>query len=97
MKAAGALMEGVFPKVFWTSYVVHTLNLALKNIYAARNTEKNEVTYEECSWIIRIADDVSFICVFIMNHSMRLAIFNEFCPLKLLQVAKTRFAWLLLC
>ena len=27
-----------------------------------------------------------------MNHSMRLAIFNEFCSLKLLQVADTRFA-----
>ena len=27
-----------------------------------------------------------------MNHSMRLAMFNEFCPLKLLQVANTRFA-----
>ena len=27
-----------------------------------------------------------------MNHSMRLSMFNEFCPLKLLQVADTRFA-----
>ncbi|KAK4567595.1 hypothetical protein RGQ29_003383 [Quercus rubra] len=27
-----------------------------------------------------------------MNHSMRLAMFNEFCPLKLLQVVDTRFA-----
>ncbi|XP_065637520.1 uncharacterized protein LOC136070881 [Quercus suber] len=58
----------------------------------AKNTEKNEVTYEECSWITRIADDASFIRVFIMNHSMRLAMFNEFCPLKLLQVIDTKFA-----
>ena len=57
-----------------------------------KNTEKNEVTYEKCSWITRIADDASFTRVFIMNHSMRLAMFNEFCPLKLLQVANTRFA-----
>ena len=64
----------------------------MKNICAAKNTEKNEVTYEECSWITRVADDASFIRVFIMNHSMRLAMFNEFCPLKLLQVADTRFA-----
>ena len=27
-----------------------------------------------------------------MNHSMRLAMFDEFCPLKLLQVADIRFA-----
>ncbi|XP_030963925.1 uncharacterized protein LOC115985096 [Quercus lobata] len=65
---------------------------ALKNICAAKNTEKNEVTYEECGWITRVANDASFIRVFIMNHSMRLAMFNEFCPLKLLQVADTRFA-----
>ncbi|KAK9987745.1 hypothetical protein SO802_027984 [Lithocarpus litseifolius] len=92
MKAAGALIEGEYPKIFWTPCVVHILNLALKNTCAAKNTEKNEVTYEECSWITRIGDDASFIRVFIMNHSMRLAMFNEFCPLKLLQVADTRFA-----
>ncbi|XP_075659018.1 uncharacterized protein LOC142628868 [Castanea sativa] len=88
----GSLIESEYPKIFWTPCVVHTLNLALKNICAAKNTEKNEVTYEECSWITRIGDDASFIRVFIMNHSMRLAMFNEFCPLKLLQVADTRFA-----
>ena len=92
MKSAGALIEGEYPKIFWTPCIVHTLNLVLKNICAVKNTKKNEVTYEECSWITRIVDDASFICVFIMNHSMRLAMFNEFCPLKLLQVVDTRFA-----
>ena len=91
MKSAGAFIEGKYSKIFWTPCVVHTLNLALKNICVAKNTEKNEVTYEECSWITRIADDASFIHVFIMNHSMRLELFNEFCPLKLLQVANTKF------
>ena len=41
MKSAGALIEGEYPKIFWTPYVVHTLNLVLKNICAAKNTEKN--------------------------------------------------------
>ncbi|XP_030942014.1 uncharacterized protein LOC115967069 [Quercus lobata] len=91
MKSAGALIEAEYPKIFWTPCVVHTLNLALKNIYATKNTEKNEVTYEKCSWITRVADYASFIRVFIINHSMRLAMFNEFCPLKLLQVIDTRF------
>ena len=91
MKSVGALIEGEYPKIFWTPCIVHTLNLALKNICAAKNTKKNEVTYEECNWITCIADDASFIRVFIMNHSMRLAMFNEFCPLKQLQVADTRF------
>ena len=49
MKCVGALIEGEYPKIFWTPCVVHTLNLVLKNICAAKNTEKNEVTYEECS------------------------------------------------
>ena len=79
------------PKYFG-HHVLSTLNLVLKNICATKNTEKNEVTYEECSWITCITDDASFICVFIMNQSMRLAMFNEFCPLKLLQVANIRFA-----
>ena len=92
MKFTRAFIECEYPKIFWTHCVVHTLNLALKNICAVKNTKKNKVTYEECSWITRIADDTSFIRVFIMNHSMRLAMFNEFCPLKLLQVADTRFA-----
>ena len=68
MKSARALIEGEYPKIFWTC-VVHTLNLALKNICVSKNTEKNEVIYEECSWITRITDDVSFICVYVMNHS----------------------------
>ena len=67
MKAAGALIEGEYPKIFWTPCVVHTLNLALKNICATKNTEKNEVTYEEYSWITRVVNDASFICVLIMN------------------------------
>ena len=95
MKFTGALIEGEYPKIFWTPCVVHTLNLALKNICVAKNTKKNEITYEEYSWITRIADDASFIHVFIMNHSMRLTMFNEFYSLKLLQVADTRLLQLL--
>ena len=44
MKFAKALIESEYPKIFWTPYIVHTLNLALKNICATKNTEKNEVT-----------------------------------------------------
>ena len=47
-KAAGDLIEGRFPHIYWTPCVVHTLNLALKNICAARNVEANQETYEEC-------------------------------------------------
>ncbi|XLT08507.1 hypothetical protein HN51_054300, partial [Arachis hypogaea] len=75
-----------------TPCVIHTLNLALKDICAAKNTEKNNFVYQECSWITQIAEDASFIKNFIVNHHMRLSIFNEFNTLKLLNVAPTRFA-----
>ncbi|XLR22794.1 hypothetical protein S83_050694 [Arachis hypogaea] len=91
-KAAGLLIEAEFSSVYWTPCVVHTLNLALKDICAAKNTEKNNFVYQECSWITQIAEDASFIKNFIVNHHMRLSIFNEFNTLKLLNVAPTRFA-----
>ncbi|KAL8473814.1 hypothetical protein ACS0TY_030609 [Phlomoides rotata] len=91
-KAARMLVEQAYPCVFWTPCVVHTLNLALKNIYAAKNTESNEITYVECHWISEIAVNAVMIRNFIMNHSMRFAMFTEFSKLKLLVVAETRFA-----
>ncbi|XP_061364625.1 uncharacterized protein LOC133308064 [Gastrolobium bilobum] len=91
-KGAGQLIEQEYPTISWTPCVVHTLNLALKNICAAKNVENNEITYGECSWISKIIGHVSTIKTFIMSHSMRLSMFNEFVPLKLLSIADTRFA-----
>ncbi|XP_025625523.1 uncharacterized protein [Arachis hypogaea] len=91
-KAAGLLIETRFPFVYWTPCIVHTLNLALKDIRAAKNTEKNNFVYQKCSWITQIVEDASFIKNFIVSHHMRLSIFNEFNTLKLLNVATTRFA-----
>uniref|UniRef100_A0A5B7AFB0 BED-type domain-containing protein n=1 Tax=Davidia involucrata TaxID=16924 RepID=A0A5B7AFB0_DAVIN len=91
-KGAGQMIESQFSNIFWTPCVVHTLNLALKNICAAKNVENNQLTYNECSWISDIAGDVMQIKHFIMNHSLRLVMFNEFVTLKLLSVADTRFA-----
>ncbi|XLR56770.1 hypothetical protein S83_007442, partial [Arachis hypogaea] len=67
--------------------------LLLKDICAAKNKEKNNFVYEKCSLIIQIAEDASFIKKnFIVNHHIRLFIFNEFNLLKLFNVAPTRFA-----
>jgi hypothetical protein len=49
MKVDGSLIEAEYPYIFWTPCVVHTLNLALKNICAPKNTERNAVTYAECN------------------------------------------------
>ncbi|KAG8365715.1 hypothetical protein BUALT_Bualt17G0000800 [Buddleja alternifolia] len=91
-KAAGLLVEQAHPHVFWTPCVVHTLNLALKNICAAKNTQANEITYDECHWISELTATAMMIKNFITNHSVRLAMFNEFSKLKLFVVAETRFA-----
>ena len=45
MKATRSLIDTEYPHIFWTPYVVHTLNLALKNICVPKNTEMNAVTY----------------------------------------------------
>ncbi|TYI14556.1 hypothetical protein ES332_A08G128600v1 [Gossypium tomentosum] len=77
-KAVGSLEETQDPYIFWTPCVVHTLNLALKNICAIKNIEKNEVTYDVLCWINNVGDNSIFIRNFIISHSMRLAIFNSF-------------------
>ncbi|ESQ38049.1 hypothetical protein EUTSA_v10029312mg [Eutrema salsugineum] len=91
-KAAGDIIESMYSHIYWTPCVVHTLNLALKNICAAKNVETNLETYDDCNWITIVHGDALAIKHFIMNHNMRLAIFSKFSPLKLLLVADTRFA-----
>ena len=66
----------------------------MKNICAVRNLESNQKTYDECHWITEVHGDALVIHFFIMNHSMRLAIFNRFSSLKLLAVTDTRFAFI---
>ncbi|KAJ9561019.1 hypothetical protein OSB04_006179 [Centaurea solstitialis] len=91
-KAAGEIIESQFPHIYWTPYVVHTLNLALKNICSPRNVETNQLAYEQCSWIKEVHEEALAIKNFIMNHNMRLSIFTKFTPLRMLSVANTRFA-----
>ena len=85
-------MEAKFRHIFWTPCVVHTLNLALKNICAPSTHPRYDDVIEQCGWISRVSSDASFIKNFIMDHAMRLSMFNNHCKLKLLSVADTRFA-----
>ncbi|KAL6578675.1 hypothetical protein OROMI_008891 [Orobanche minor] len=91
-RGAGLLIENQFPHIFWTPYVVHTLNLALKNICAVKNSEANAETFQECHWITNIIGDAMSVKIFIVNHNMRLSMFNEHSASKMLSVAETRFA-----
>ena len=76
-KIDGITIEGEYPHIFWTPCVLHTINLALKNICTAKNIEKNEIVYEECHWITLVHDNAIFIRNFVMNHCIRFAMFNE--------------------
>ena len=93
-KGAGLIVQQKYDNIFWTPCVVHTLNLALKNICAAKvpRNDEESVVFDELNWIQLIAQDAIMIKNYIMNHGMRLSMFNEFSKLKLLAVAETRFA-----
>jgi hypothetical protein len=88
-KGAGMIVEQKYNHIFWTLCVVHNLNLALKNICAAKN---NDGENDELMWIKETVDDAFMIKNFIMNHNMRLSMFNEYSDLKFLAIADTRFA-----
>ena len=88
-KAAGLSIETKFPHIFWTPCVVHSLNLALKSICAPN---EKSLHYSKFKWIADLVNDMNTIRNFILNHSMALAIFNNYSKLTLLKVAETRFA-----
>jgi hypothetical protein len=89
-RGARLMVEQKYPHIFWTPCVVHTLNLAWRSICAKRTEADPE--YEFCNWISDVSSDVQQIRNFIMNHSMRLYMFNEFSKLKFLAIVETIFA-----
>ena len=48
-KTTYMIIESKFSSIYWTPCVVHTLNLALKNICAAKSIERNSDLYQEFS------------------------------------------------
>ncbi|KAG6469414.1 hypothetical protein ZIOFF_074131 [Zingiber officinale] len=90
-KVVGLLVEAKYPHIFWTPCVLHTLNLALKNICALTDSLQNKEAFDEFKWIAKVANDASMIKNFILNLNMRLSIFNDNSNLKMLSLADTRF------
>ncbi|XP_062183916.1 uncharacterized protein LOC133887918 [Phragmites australis] len=90
-KGAGLLIEAEYENIFWTPCVVHTLNLALKSICEPKlpKNEEEEFVWKQLEFIHVIRSEAQIIKNFIMNHGMRLSIFNEFSHLKLLAIAET--------
>lgn len=92
-RGAGLLVQAEYDNIYWTPCVVHTLNLALKNICEPKKRTLEEIeAFIEFEFIAIVKNEATMIKNFIMNHGMRLSMFNEFSPLKLLAIAETRFA-----
>ena len=64
----------------------------MKSIRTPSTHPRYDDVMEQCGWISRVSSDASFIKNFIMNHAMRLSMYNNHFKLKLLSVADTRFA-----
>ncbi|GKD68650.1 hypothetical protein Tco_1322740 [Tanacetum coccineum] len=75
-KGAGEIIEGLYPEIYWTPCVVHTL--ALKNICAAKNTESNFEVYDECHWITEVYGDAMHVKNFIWNHTEIFSMYYKF-------------------
>ncbi|KAG6520646.1 hypothetical protein ZIOFF_017705 [Zingiber officinale] len=72
-KAVGLLVEAKYPHIFWTPCVVHTLNLALKNICAPTDSLQNKEAFDECKWIAEMLSlaDTRFASTIIMLKRFR--------------------------
>lgn len=79
-KATSMTMETKYPQMFWTPYIVYSLNLALKSM--ASNV----------TWIGNLIDDAHHIHNFVQNHTNALTIYWEYTHLSLLKIVDTRFA-----
>ena len=75
-KAAGLIVEGKYQHIFWTPYVVHSLNLMLSKMGT------------QIEWMRLIFEEAKEIQAFITNHHMSQGIYREFAKLELLKVPK---------
>ncbi|KAG6508125.1 hypothetical protein ZIOFF_033487 [Zingiber officinale] len=83
-KVAGLLAEAKYPRIFWTPCVVHTLNLALKNICAPTDSLQNKEAFDECKWIaernkitLQKAEDLVYVHYNLRLLSRRRPHYNE--------------------
>ncbi|GJX03801.1 putative hAT dimerization domain, ribonuclease H-like domain protein [Tanacetum coccineum] len=68
-KAVGQLIESQFPHIYWTPCVVHTLNLAVKNICSPNNVETNALAI--ITILLSVAD-TCFASIIVMLKRLKL-------------------------
>lgn len=79
-KSAWKEIKKVHKHIFWSSYVVYTLNLMFKDIT------------KELKWFTDTYKIGKSIVKYFLNHEHALALFRSQTKFELLKVAKTRFA-----
>ncbi|WVZ98549.1 hypothetical protein U9M48_043978 [Paspalum notatum var. saurae] len=89
-RAAGALIQEKYSHIKWTPIIAHTLSLALNNICSAKSSEN--IVLIDCHCIAEVAEATTFIKNFIINHTMKWSIFDEFSQLKMLDIPDSCFA-----
>jgi hypothetical protein len=82
-KAEGAIIEDMYPNIFWSRCLVHTLNLLMHDIINMKD--------QDYKWISAFYKRRKKMIKFITNHSMTHHIFLNHSKLELLKIAKTRF------
>lgn len=79
-KSIGLIVESKYNHIFWTSCIIHNLNIIL---------EENE---QKTEWIKEVTGKAREIIKFITNHHFSQAIYREYSKLELLKVVETRCA-----
>jgi hypothetical protein len=83
-KAVGAIIEDMYPNIFWSGCLVHTMNLLMHDIIKMKDHDYRRIgaLYKRGKKMI----------IFITNHSTTHFIFRNHSKLELLKIAMTKFA-----
>jgi hypothetical protein len=80
-KGAGKIIERIYPHIFWSGCLVHTLNLLMHDI------DK----HGECGWINDFYKSGKKLIKFVTCHTRVNYFYGTYSRLQLLKIAKTRF------
>jgi hypothetical protein len=80
-KGAGKIIERNYPHIFWSSCLVHTLNLLVRDI----------VKHRECGWIDDLYKRGKNLIKFVTCHTRVDYFYGTYSRLQLLNIAKARF------
>jgi hypothetical protein len=81
-KGEGKIIERMHPHIFWSGFLVHTLNLLMHDI----------VKHKECGWIKKLYKRGKQVIKYITRHTRVNYFYSTYSMLHILKIAPTRFA-----